>query len=128
MKRLAFSFMAILMLASLSFGAPRTQNKAAKGKGFTGEIMDSDCAKQGSHEAMEKMENIGNDPKACTLKCLEMNSKLVLYDAAKKMIYGLDDQTKPKEFAGQRVKVTGTYDKVTKTIHVVNIEALKAVK
>ncbi len=126
MKRLAFGCMAILALASLSLGAPRTQKKGAKGgKGFTGEIMDSDCAKQGSHEAMEKMENLGNDAKACTLKCLEMGSKLVLYDAAKKMIYSLDDQTKPKEFAGQKVKVTGTYDKTTKTIHVESIRALK---
>jgi len=30
----------------------------------------------------------------------------------------LDDQTKPEQFAGQKVKVTGTLDKATKTIHV----------
>ncbi len=124
MRKLALGFITILALASLSFGASRT-HKGAKGKGFTGEIMDSACAKQGSHEAMEKMENLGNDAKACTLKCVQMGSKFVLYDAAKKATYELDDQTKPKEFAGQKVKVTGTYDKPTKTIHVENIEAVK---
>jgi hypothetical protein len=33
------------------------------------------------------------------------------------------DQQKPIQFAGEKVKVTGTYDKVTGTIHVVNIES-----
>jgi hypothetical protein len=52
-----------------------------------------------------------------------MGGKFVLYDAATKATYMLDDQEKPKEFAGQKVKVTGTYDKATKTIHVESIEA-----
>ncbi len=51
-----------------------------------------------------------------------MGGKFVLYDSAKKATYQLDDQEKPKEFARQKVKVTGTYDKTTKTIHVENIE------
>jgi hypothetical protein len=34
----------------------------------------------------------------------------------------LDDQTKPVQFAGQEVKVTGTLDKATKTIHVTEIK------
>ncbi len=52
----------------------------------------------------------------------ENGGKFVLYDSAKKATYQLDDQEKPKEFARQKVKVTGTYDKTTKTIHVENIE------
>ena len=51
-----------------------------------------------------------------------MGGKFVLYDAAKKATYMLDDQEKPNDFAGQKVKVTGTYDKATKTIHVEKIE------
>ena len=35
----------------------------------------------------------------------------------------LDDQTKPQAFAGQKVKVTGTLDQATKTIHVADIQA-----
>lgn len=121
MRRLSLGFIAILAVACLSF-AGQTGAKGSKGKTFTGEIMDSACAKQGSHEMMEKMEGI-SDAKTCTIKCVEMGSKYVLYDAAKKITYELDDQTKPKEFAGQKVKVTGSYDKATKTIHVENIEA-----
>ncbi len=47
----------------------------------------------------------------------------MLYDATKKATYQLDDQEKPKDFAGQKVKVTGTYDRATKTIRVEKIEA-----
>ncbi len=121
MKKMSLGLIAILAAATLAFGAPR---KASASKTFSGEIYDSACAKQGSHEMMEKMEGI-SDAKTCTIKCVEMGSKYVLYDAPKKIIYQLDDQTKPKEFAGQKVNVTGSYDKATKTIHVENIEAAK---
>jgi len=36
--------------------------------------------------------------------------------------YDLDDQEKAKSFEGKDVKVTGTLDASTKTIHVTNIE------
>jgi hypothetical protein len=74
-------------------------------------------------EGMEKM--IG-DPKAgmmCTANCVKMGGKYVLYDAAKKTVYQLDDQQKPEQFAGQKVTVTGTLDKATKTVHVTSIQA-----
>ncbi len=95
---------------------------AGKARTFTGEIWDSDCAKMGSHEQMMKGEGSKN-AKECTLGCVSgMGSKFVLYDKAKKVIYQLSDQEKPREFAGQRVKVTGTYDSATKTIQVQSIE------
>jgi hypothetical protein len=40
---------------------------------------------------------------------------------ATKKTYQLDDQSKPMEFAGDNVKVMGTLDKATSTIHVTNI-------
>jgi hypothetical protein len=46
-------------------------------------------------------------------------------DAATKTMYELDDQKKPAPFAEQKVKITGTYDKTTNTIHVTNIQASK---
>jgi uncharacterized protein DUF5818 len=119
MKRIGLSFGALLIVASVSFAAP----KNGKAKAFAGEIMDSQCAMNGSHAQMEKMHNMGDDSKACTLACVKMGGKFVLYDAAKKATYMLDDQDKPQEFAGQKVKVTGTYNKATKTIHVESIEA-----
>jgi hypothetical protein len=35
----------------------------------------------------------------------------------------LDDQDSVRRFAGRRVKVSGTLDPKSKTIHVVNVEA-----
>jgi hypothetical protein len=61
--------------------------------------------------------------KMCTENCVKMGGKYVLYSAAKKTVYELDDQQKPAEFAGQNVKVAGSYDKTTKTIHVTSIQA-----
>lgn len=63
-----------------------------------------------------------NDPKQCTLACLKAGSKYVLYESGKNY-YKLDDQKKPDAFAGQKVQITGTLDKSTKTIHVADIKA-----
>ena len=116
MRKLAASLVTILVLAGLSAAAP-------KAKTFTGEIMDNMCAAAGSHKGMEDMFHIGDDPKKCTLECVAKGGKFVLYNSETKTIYQLDDQEKPKEFAGQKVTVTGTYDRSTKTIHVQTIEA-----
>lgn len=103
---------------------------AAKDKTFSGEIMDSQCAKNSSHAMMLKKEGMGdkdpNDPMVkamCTKNCVKMGGKYVLFDPASKTVYELDDQSKPEQFAGQQVKVTGTLDKATKTIHVTAIKA-----
>ena len=102
---------------------------AAKDKTFSGEIMDSQCAKNGSHAMMLEKEGMAgkeNDPMAktmCTKNCVKMGGKYVLFDGASKVVYELDDQTKPEQFAGQKVKITGTLDKATKTIHVTDIKA-----
>ena len=65
------------------------------------------------------------DAKECTLKCIEMGGHFILADRAKKVVYILDKeaQTKAKEFAGQKVKVTGHVSGKDKTIHVTKIEA-----
>jgi type 1 fimbria pilin len=105
---------AVLMLLSVGFSAAADMT-------YTGEIMDSACAKMGSHETMMKKEGIAT-AKDCTLGCVKAGSKFVLYNSAKKMTYQLDDQTKPMDFAGQKVKVMGTLDKATNTIHVTDIK------
>jgi hypothetical protein len=114
MKKLIMSITACMLLAP-GFAA-------AKDNTFSGEIMDSQCAKNGSHEEMFKKEGT-NDPKACTEACVKMGGKYVLFDGASKAVYQLDDQTKPQPFAGQKVQVTGTLDETTKTIHVTDIKA-----
>jgi hypothetical protein len=88
---------------------------------FTGEIMDEACAKDGSHAVMFKKMGT-NDPKACTEACVKAGSKYVLLESGK-TYYHLSDQKKPKAFSGQKVQVTGTLDKSTKTIQVTDIKA-----
>jgi hypothetical protein len=90
---------------------------------FTGDIMDSNCAKMGSHATMEKEHGIAN-AKACTLGCVKNGAKFVLYDGTSKMVYELDDQTKPEAFAGEKVQVKGTLDAGANIIHVQSIRKM----
>jgi len=96
------------------------QNKHAAANVFTGEIMDSQCAGMSGHEMMMKDEN-AKDAKDRTIKCVQDGGKYALYDAKTKSVYALDDQAKAKDFAGQNVKVEGTLDKKSHTIHVTGI-------
>jgi formate hydrogenlyase subunit 6/NADH:ubiquinone oxidoreductase subunit I len=68
--------------------------------------------------------NMG-DAKACTLKCVEGGGQFILADRSRKVVYSLnkDAQEKAREFAGQKVKVTGHLDAKAKAIHVTKIEA-----
>jgi Protein of unknown function (DUF5818) len=114
LKKTATSTIAILLLLAVSFAAPAES-------AFSGEIMDVQCAQEGSHAMMMKKQGAKN-AKECTQGCVRMGGKYVLFNAANKRVYQLDDQTKPEQFAGQKVKVKGTYDKATKTIHVTDIQ------
>jgi uncharacterized protein DUF5818 len=123
MRKIAIATAALALLFGATFAS-------AKDRTFTGEVYDNMCAAAGSHAAMLKMSGMGdkdpNDPmakKMCTTECVKKGGKYVLYNAATKTIYELDDQQKPAEFAGQKVKVTGTLNAATKTIHVVKIQA-----
>jgi hypothetical protein len=111
MRSLVLAFGAILAL-DMCFAAQKPQT-------FSGEISDRDCVEMAGHEMMLKQ---GETPKDCTITCVKLGSKYVLYDAESKTVHPLDDQKKPEEFAGSKVKVTGTYDAASKTIHVRSIE------
>ena len=113
MKKLVVSFGTCLLL-TCAFGA-------AKDTTFSGEIMDQACAKGGGHESMFKKMST-NDPKACTEACVKGGSKYVLFKPDK-TFYELDNQKKPAPFAGQKVEVTGSLNKSSKTIHVTDIKA-----
>lgn len=135
MKKLLMLVMTVVILSATAFAqnpcnpcSPKSGKSMAKATGQTrtlvGYIADSQCGL--SHQKMQEAGNMGNDDRTCTLKCVEMGGKFVLADRAKKVIYTLDDesQAKAKEFAGQKVKITGQLDSKTKTIHV---EAISAV-
>jgi Protein of unknown function (DUF5818) len=110
----------LLLASSLTQAQPKDQSGSAQT--FSGEIMDSLCAKDGTHEKMmDEMKSMGRDKNTCATKCAQLGAKYVLFDADKKTIYVLDDQDKAEAFAGQRVRVLGTLAK--NKIKVENIEA-----
>ncbi len=119
MKKLFAVLSLMLLLAAFlaAYGQTRAQT-------YSGEIMDSQCAAMGNHDAGFKMTGT-KTAKECTISCVKEGGQYVLYDSAKKTFYKLDDQKKPEAFAGEKVKVTGTFDSATKTIHVEKIAAAK---
>jgi Protein of unknown function (DUF5818) len=109
--------------STASTEATQSAAPASSPQTFKGEIMDSMCAGMGSHDQMLNPTKGPKNARECTLECVKMGAKYVLYDRASKTTYQLDDQTKPEQFAGQQVQVTGTYNAGTSTIHVENIQA-----
>ena len=94
---------------------PCAKSAKTKERTIVGFIGDSQCG-------LKHPMNMG-DAKACTLKCVDGGGKFILADRARNVVYSLDAQEKAREFAGQRVKVTGHVDAKAKAIHVTKIEA-----
>ena len=112
MKRASIG-LTTLALVAFGFVIPQ-QNRI-----FRGEIMDSFCAEMGAHETISASVK---DSRACTLDCVKGGAKFVLYSHGRNKSYELDDQRAPRIFAGEKVRIIGTYNTTTNTIHVVNIE------
>lgn len=117
MRKLPFAAAFLLAAGAFAFALPRPKARA-----FAGQIMDEPCATQGNHKMGYQMTGT-HTPKDCTIACANAGAKIVLYSAATKTIYLLDNQAKAREFAGQTVEVFGAYDPHTRTIHVEKIEA-----
>jgi hypothetical protein len=104
-------------LGALSLTPSLAQNSNSQprpGTSVVGYISDSMCG-------LKHMSGMGDD-KNCTLACVKGGSQFVLADRDHKKVYKLDKagQDKAREFAGQKVKVTG---RVTgKSIRVTSIE------
>jgi len=116
MKRLSGTILTLcfaLFFASPALEArPKPPADKSTAQTFSGEIMDSLCAKDGTHEKMmDDMKSMGRDKNTCSVKCAQLGAKYVLFDPDKKTIYGLDDQDKAQAFAGQKVRVQGTLAK-----------------
>jgi Protein of unknown function (DUF5818) len=86
---------------------------------FTGVITDSMCT-LADHSRMR----MGSTDAECTIACvMAHDASYMLYDG--KSAYTLSDQQAPEKFAGKKVRVKGTLDVKTKTIHVESITAAK---
>ncbi len=79
---------------------------------FTGVITDSMCGKD--HSVMK----VSPDSK-CVIECVKHGYKYQLLDG--KTAYLLSDQKTPEQFAGQKVKITGTLNEKTRIIKVDSI-------
>jgi hypothetical protein len=113
----------VLVLSLLAYaGEPERQT-------FRGEISDSQCALNvhsltRSHQEMYKSKSgaAGQTAASCSLHCIgQLGGSFVL--ASKTHVYHLDNQSLPRNFVGEKVKIQGILDPKTETIHVLNIEA-----
>jgi hypothetical protein len=106
-KSFLFAFLAFAALSA----APRKQT-------FVGVITDEMCATKAGHATMR----MGSNDAECTIACVDAHgAQYVLYDG--RTAYWLSDQKAPIQFAGRKVKVTGTLDPKTRTIQVDSIAA-----
>src|SRR5689334_2171614 len=130
MNRIAMTAAVVLAaLTGLYAGSKDKPKESPKDSVLTlqGAIVDSQCAfnvhsETRSHEWMIKRGvQEASDEKSCTLHCVkDMGGSYVL--VVKKEVYRLDDQVNTEQFAGKNVKVTGTLDEKTRTLHIFNIE------
>lgn len=109
-------------LSPIFHAKPARQTGSERTLNLVGEIMDSRCAIDGSHEKVMR-QNGAKSARDCTLQCAKSQGSFVLIDQETQTVYQLDDQGRPVEFAGQRVRVSGTYDEPSKTMHIETIEA-----
>jgi hypothetical protein len=124
-KMRVWSFFAALALFSFySFGKDKPKDSTVS---LHGAIMDSQCAfnvhsDAHSHEWMTKRGVQGaTNEESCTRHCVkDMGGSYVL--VVKKDVYKLDDQVKAEQFSGKKVKISGTLDGDTHTLHISDME------
>ena len=97
---------------ALSLSPPATfsgQSSPTTPQTIVGEVTDTMCAPDKSHIGMmAKKPNMGHDASSCAKECARIGAKYVLLDNQTGKVYKVDDQAKIAQFAGLRVKVTGT--------------------
>ncbi|HKP39323.1 MAG TPA: DUF5818 domain-containing protein [Pyrinomonadaceae bacterium] len=114
LKSISMLVALVAVLAVSMTTTAQNSNSKTPETSIVGYISDNHCG-------LKHMAGMGDD-KSCTLMCVK-NGKFVLADRDHKRVYQLDKvgQEKAREFAGQKVKVTGR--KTGRTIRVTMIEA-----
>jgi hypothetical protein len=122
--RTAFLFTTLALLSFYSFAKDKPKDTTVN---LHGAIMDSQCAfnvhsDAHSHEWMTKRGVQGaTDEESCTHHCVkDMGGSYVL--VVKKEVYKLDDQVKAEQFAGKKVRISGTLDDASRTLHIFDME------
>jgi hypothetical protein len=123
-RRVALIFATLTLLSFYSFAKDKPKDS---GVSLHGAIMDSQCAYNvhsdaHSHDWMTKRGIQGaTDEGSCTQHCVkDRGGSYVL--VVKKEVYKLDDQVKAEQFAGKKVKISGSLEAETHTLHVFDIE------
>lgn len=83
---------------------------------FVGFITDTECGPD--HAPMRAK---GDNDKECTLKCVAKGATFGFVDAARQHFFQLDDQERPRPFAGDKVRIEGRIE--GDTIRVTKISA-----
>jgi len=126
MKKTTAAVVCTAILAGVATWA--AQGRGAAEKTLRGEIADSQCAlnvhslSQSHKEMMEMKPEIKNDADCARFCVKERGGRFMLQ--TKDKVYKLDAQVLAEQWAGQKVKVTGTVDPKTNSITVDKIEAL----
>jgi hypothetical protein len=97
--RLAAAGAAILASVVVLAGDPPAE------KVFVGSVTDTECGP--NHAPMRAKGDMGASDQECTLKCVAKGATFGFVDAGSKRFFQLDDQQKPRPFAGQKVRITG---------------------
>jgi hypothetical protein len=121
----------IVVFAMVEVAALSPQTPPASEKAFRGEIADSQCALNvhslsQSHKEMIGMRNDLKSNADCARFCVkERGGKFVLQ--SKDKVYRLDKPEEAEPFAGQQVKIVGTFDPKTNTITIRSITPISPV-
>lgn len=122
--RAAVLLVAMAVFVSYSFSKDKPKDDKVV---LHGAVMDSQCAfnvhsDTHSHDWMTKRGVQGaTDEESCTQHCVkDMGGSYVL--VSKKDVYKLDDQVKAEQYAGKKVKVSGTMDANTHMLHIFEME------
>jgi len=126
MKITMFSKICVLLVAVAAHPS------AKRASIFFGEIGDSQCAMNvhsltRSHQEMLKSKSMGGTSLSCATYCVKyLGGDLVL--TSKNHVYRLDNQDQAHKFVAEKVRITGTLDKKSNTIHIETIEAQRSDK
>jgi type 1 fimbria pilin len=113
LHRAAIAGLSLCLLAALALSAAQSKQT------FTGTITDDMCPRA-DHSQMR----MGPTDPECAAACIsEHGAAYILFDG--ESAYNLSDQRAAAKFVAQKVKVTGTLDSKTHTIHVESIAAAK---
>ena len=117
--RAAAASLSLALIAGLTLLALAGPSVAEATQTFAGTVTDDVCARA-DHSQMR----MGPTDAECAAACIDAHgAAYVLFDGQN--AYTLSDQRMAAKFAAQKVKVVGTLDPKTRTIHVESIAAAK---